>query len=127
MINSGARETLFYEAPSGNRVNINSNEVFTTIQWATTTVVLGSTLEGIWPPCTDVTDVNSTDVSHSGQVVATGDDFGFVKLFEYPCPVILNFEFFLFRMRRVSNLTTFFIYLRVNLQNLKDMWVIVLM
>ncbi len=84
MINSGAREMLFYEAPRGNRVNINSDEVFN-IKWATTSGVLGSALEGIWPPCTDVTDVNSTSLARNKKVIATGDDFGFVKLFEYPC------------------------------------------
>jgi hypothetical protein len=47
MINSGAREALFYEAPRGNRVNINSDEV-SEINWASVTGVLGNQLEGIW-------------------------------------------------------------------------------
>jgi microtubule-associated protein-like 6 len=86
MVNSGARELLFYEAPRGNRVNINTNEVFN-VNWDTISGVLGTNLEGIWPPCTDVTDINSTCLSKNDSVIATGDDFGFVKLFEYPCKV----------------------------------------
>lgn len=84
VINSGAREMLFYESPRGNRVNINTDQV-NDIKWASVTGVLGSQLEGIWPPCTDVTDVNSTCLTKNGKVLATADDFGYVKLFEYPC------------------------------------------
>jgi WD40 repeat protein len=32
-------------------------------------------------------DVNAVDRSPDGQVLATGDDFGFVKLFKFPSPV----------------------------------------
>lgn len=86
MVNTGARELLFYEAPRGNRVTINTNEVFGgTIDWFSISGVLGKTLEGIWPPYTDVTDINSTHLSKNGKILATGDDFGLVKLFNYPC------------------------------------------
>ena len=30
--------------------------------------------------------MNTAHVSHSGNAVATGDDFGLVKLFQFPCP-----------------------------------------
>lgn len=86
MVNSGAKELLFYEAPRGNRITINTSDVFKQ-KWVTITGVLGSTLEGIWPPCTDITDINSTCLSYDGGTLATGDDFGMVKLFEYPCEV----------------------------------------
>lgn len=35
----------------------------------------------------DYTDVNSVSRSHNGLLLATGDDFGMVKLFKYPCVV----------------------------------------
>ena len=57
------------------------------IQWATNTGVLGPDRLGIWPPYTDVTDVNAAMVSHDGHVIATGDDFGYVKLFQFPSKV----------------------------------------
>lgn len=34
-----------------------------------------------------MTDVNAADVSKDKQVIATGDDFGFVKLYNYPSKV----------------------------------------
>lgn len=34
-----------------------------------------------------VNDVNGVDRAPDGRVLATGDDFGFVKLFKYPSPV----------------------------------------
>jgi microtubule-associated protein-like 6 len=84
MTNSGAKEILYFEMPRGNRVNLRSDDV-AKIDWNTFTSVLGSTCEGIWQPCTDVTDINTTCLSHDGQTLATGDDFGMVKLFHYPC------------------------------------------
>ena len=47
-------------------------------------------MEGVWPPYTDVTDVNAACVSSDGQVVATGDDFGYVKMFKYPSYVSMT-------------------------------------
>lgn len=42
-------------------------------------------LPGIWPDGADGTDVNSVDRSKGKQLVATGDDFGNVNLYRYPC------------------------------------------
>jgi hypothetical protein len=46
--------------------------------------VLGKEVVGIWPRNADKADVNCSNLSHSGNALATGDDFGFVKLFEFP-------------------------------------------
>lgn len=84
--NSGAREHLFYEAPSGNRKTISVPDV-ERLQWSTFTCVLGPTVKGVFPPGSDVTDVNATCRSKDGSLLASGDDFGLVKLFEYPVSV----------------------------------------
>lgn len=49
--------------------------------------MLGHTMSGVWPPKCDVTDVNAAAVSRDRQLVATADDFGMVKLFNYPAKV----------------------------------------
>ena len=51
-------------------------------KWSTWTCTLGWPVQGIYPPCSDGTDINSVD--RCGGVIATGDDFGFVKLFKFP-------------------------------------------
>lgn len=84
--NSGAREHLFYEVPSGNRKTISVPDV-ERLQWSTFTCVLGPTVKGVFPPGSDVTDVNATCRSKDGSLLASGDDFGLVKLFEYPVSV----------------------------------------
>ncbi len=45
---------------------------------------LGWPVQGIWPPCSDGSDINSVDRSDNRDVLATADDFGKVKLFKYP-------------------------------------------
>lgn len=84
--NSGAREHLFYEAPAGNRKTISVPDV-ERLQWSTFTCVLGPTVKGVFPPGSDVTDVNATCRTKDCSLLASGDDFGFVKLFEYPVSV----------------------------------------
>ena len=39
---------------------------------------------GIYPPGSDIGDVNSCDRQKSGKLLATSDDFGQVKIFRYP-------------------------------------------
>ncbi len=36
----------------------------------------------------DQADINCVDVSKSGAVVVSGDDFGMVKLFPFPCTTV---------------------------------------
>lgn len=45
----------------------------------------GPEVSGIWPKYTDVTDINSVDANYSSSVLVSGDDFGLVKLFKFPC------------------------------------------
>ena len=55
--------------------------------WHTWTGILGPNLNGMWPKDSDGTDVNSTSMNSACTVFATGDDFGFVKLFSFPSKV----------------------------------------
>ena len=48
--------------------------------------MLGSEVTGLWPSKSKNDDVNCAHVSHGGNAIVTGDDFGLVKLFEFPCP-----------------------------------------
>ena len=55
-----------------------------TKKWFTQTCHLGWPVQGIWPPGTDTSDINSCDRDFSENFLATGDDFGQVKIFRYP-------------------------------------------
>ena len=55
------------------------------IHWMTWTGIIGPEVNGIWPKYANVTDINSVDANYSSAVLVTGDDFGLVKLFRFPC------------------------------------------
>ena len=47
--------------------------------------VLGPEVVGIWPRNAGNADVNTCHVSNTGNSVASGDDYGTVKLYNFPC------------------------------------------
>jgi microtubule-associated protein-like 6 len=55
------------------------------VNWHTYTVPIGWGVQGIWPAGADGSDINAVDRSRSKSLVATADDFGDVKIFNYPC------------------------------------------
>ena len=64
-----------------------SNPYFDTlgeIEWATVTGVIGSDVDGVFPKYSQLNDVNSVSARGDRDLLATGDDFGLVKLFRFP-------------------------------------------
>uniref|UniRef100_A0A3P9CCP9 Uncharacterized protein n=1 Tax=Maylandia zebra TaxID=106582 RepID=A0A3P9CCP9_9CICH len=47
--------------------------------------IVGDEVVGIWPRNAEKADVNCACVSHAGVNMVTGDDFGLIKLFDFPC------------------------------------------
>ncbi|CDQ57563.1 unnamed protein product [Oncorhynchus mykiss] len=80
--NDGAGDRLFYRMPAGKLLN---KEETKGIHWMTWTGIIGPEVNGIWPKYANVTDINSVDANYSSAVLVTGDDFGLVKLFRFPC------------------------------------------
>lgn len=62
------------------------NSYSSTVVFGCLCSVLGDEVVGIWSRNTDKADVTCACVSHSGLNIVTGDDFGMVKLFDFPCP-----------------------------------------
>lgn len=56
--------------------------LFSFLFWSS---ILGDEVIGIWPRNADKADVNCACVSHTGLNIVSGDDFGLVKLFDFPC------------------------------------------
>eukprot|EP00002_Diphylleia_rotans_P034049 TRINITY_DN7287_c0_g2_i1.p1 TRINITY_DN7287_c0_g2~~TRINITY_DN7287_c0_g2_i1.p1 ORF type:complete len:2704 (-),score=538.32 TRINITY_DN7287_c0_g2_i1:170-8281(-) len=78
----GAYELLTWDAGSCKQIHKLSG-----VEWLTYSCPLGDSVQGMWPKCADGSDINAVARSYSGQVLATADDFGMVKLFRYPCKV----------------------------------------
>ncbi|CAG9466595.1 unnamed protein product [Pedinophyceae sp. YPF-701] len=80
MSNDQAYELLYFDVRTGRQVATNQRDT----AWRTYTGVLGFPVMGIWPPDSDGTDINALDRAPSGRFLATSDDSGFVKLFNWP-------------------------------------------
>ena len=47
--------------------------------------IVGTEVNGIWSKDSNKADINCVAVSNGGNVLAIGNDFGLVKLFDFPC------------------------------------------
>ncbi|KAJ3613096.1 hypothetical protein NHX12_019352 [Muraenolepis orangiensis] len=81
--NSGDYEILYW-IPSVCK-QVVSVETTRDIAWATNTCSLGFEVFGLWPDGSDGTDINAVCSSNKKSLLATGDDFGKVHLFSFPC------------------------------------------
>ncbi|XP_040831484.1 echinoderm microtubule-associated protein-like 1 isoform X3 [Ochotona curzoniae] len=81
--NSGDYEILYW-VPSACK-QVVSVETTRDIEWATYTCTLGFHVFGVWPEGSDGTDINAVCRAREKNLLATGDDFGKVHLFSYPC------------------------------------------
>ncbi|OCT64964.1 hypothetical protein XELAEV_18041205mg [Xenopus laevis] len=83
MSNSGDYEILYW-IPSACK-QVVSVETTRDLEWATHTCTLGFQVFGVWPEGSDGTDLNAICRSTDKKLLATGDDFGKVHLFSFPC------------------------------------------
>ncbi|KAL1258339.1 hypothetical protein QQF64_011583 [Cirrhinus molitorella] len=81
--NSGDYEILYW-IPSVCK-QVVSVETTRDIEWATFTCTLGFLVFGLWPDGSDGTDINAVCSSNAKRLLVTGDDFGKVHLFSFPC------------------------------------------
>jgi microtubule-associated protein-like 6 len=80
--NSGDFEQMFWEVPSGKHIAFPADA--RNVDWATWTCVAGWPVQGIMPRYSMGADVLSCDRSHTRTIVAAGDAYGCLKLFQYP-------------------------------------------
>jgi len=95
----GAYELLFWDLNSGKQITAGAS-MLRDERWATWTCNLGWPVQGIYPPVTDGTYINSVDRSNSSiystshksdkkspYLLATGNDNGKVCVHNYPCTI----------------------------------------
>jgi len=80
----GAYELLFHSASNGAQDPSGASKLKNT-EFSSETCTLGWGVQGIWPEAADGTDINAVCKSADGKLVATADDFGAVKVYQYPC------------------------------------------
>jgi len=84
--NCGGFELFYFEADTG--LYIPAAARLRDTVWATHTCSMTWQTQGVWPPQKDGTDVTACDSNlfrgDDGPVVATGDNYGRVRLFRYP-------------------------------------------
>ncbi|XP_052123400.1 echinoderm microtubule-associated protein-like 1 isoform X4 [Frankliniella occidentalis] len=80
--NSGDYEVLYWNA--GLCRQIPQSASMRDVEWASNSCTLTFETIGIWPEGADGTDVNYCERSNNKKLLATADDFGKVKLYNYP-------------------------------------------
>jgi len=80
----GAYEILFFDAHTGVQ-QTGGATALRDEAWATWTSRIGWPVQGIYPSGVDGSHINGVERSHSGNLVATGDDWRLVNLMRYPC------------------------------------------
>jgi WD40 repeat protein/Ca2+-binding EF-hand superfamily protein len=93
--NCGAAEILFWSSDTGEQQTPSST--MKDVQWSTDTTPLSWSVQGVWPPYADGTEVNASARSSAGTSLATADDFGRIRLYRYPCVVPKETSFTEFR------------------------------
>lgn len=80
----GAYDKLFFNV---EKKEFDSYGLQTTkdLSWATISIKKGWDVEGTRPLSEDGTHINGLDVSADRGLIATGDDFGLLNIFRYPC------------------------------------------
>jgi microtubule-associated protein-like 6 len=91
MTNCGAYELAFFESGTGMAVAAASKLKDT--RWASCTATMQWCTQGCWSPQADRCDLISCDANlsneHGNVVIATGDNYGRIRLFRYPCDTAL--------------------------------------
>lgn len=80
----GAYEILFFDAHTGHQLTGGATALRDE-PWATWTSRIGWPVQGIYPAGVDGSHINGVDRSHSGKLVATGDDWRLLNIARYPC------------------------------------------
>ena len=80
----GAHELLFFNGNTYKQEPSGASNT-TRTQWDTNSSKFGWLVDGIFPPGTDGTHINSVDISKDFSLIATGDDYGLVNIFRNPC------------------------------------------
>ena len=80
--NDGAYELLYWDAARAKQIT--SSYALRDVAWQTWTCALGWPVQGIWLEDSDGTDINAVSRSAQGDIIATADDYGMVRLFKYP-------------------------------------------
>lgn len=83
----GAYELLYWDVAAGKQILSTTDTTEADTVWATNTCILGFDVMGIWKPNSSGDDINSVSVDAHRQVVYTGDDYGGMNCYNYPCVV----------------------------------------
>ena len=76
-------EILFWDMPSGKQIMEPADTRNT--EWYTWTSVVGWPVQGIWPKFSNGKDIICLDRSHTQTCICTGDNYGMINMFMYPC------------------------------------------
>ena len=82
-VNTNNYKYVIYEVPSGNEMKDKS--LLENVTWNQWSSIYGEEVLGIWPSGTQQDYINCAHLAPYSSKLATGDDMGNIKLFNFPC------------------------------------------
>ena len=113
-INTGDGEVLYFEAPRGRQQYVTA-EAAANVEWASWTCVLGSECQRVWPPASDITDVNTAHVIQNSSTIATGDDFGCEASHQRYAKYVMSFNLYIRTWQKMQIASIIYHHSRKNL------------
>lgn len=78
-------EIVYFDVRNMTMLTEGDARVASNVRWVTFSSLLGWNVQGIWPQGSELNDVTSVSRASNGLLLATAEESGLVKVYQFPC------------------------------------------